>query len=61
MAQKKMGRPPSGDIPMRDRIFVLVDDNTKIKLEVCKKALNTTTSNVARKGIDRIYDDLNKK
>lgn len=61
MAQKKMGRPPSGDRPMRDRIFVLVDDNTKIKLEVCKKALNTTTSNVVRKGIDRIYDDINKK
>ena len=31
MAQKKMGRPPNGDKPMKDRIFVLVDDNTKEK------------------------------
>ena len=56
-----MGRPPSGDKPMKDRIFVLVDDDTKMKLEVCKKAFDTTTSDVVRKGIDKIYDDLNKK
>ena len=36
MAQKKMGRPPNGDKPMKDRIFVLVDDDTKEKLEQCK-------------------------
>ena len=60
MAQKKMGRPPSGDKPMKDRIFVLVNDETKDKLEQCKKALNTTTSNVVRKGIDKMYDDLKK-
>ena len=46
MAQKKMGRPPNGDKPMKDRIFVLVDDDTKEKLEQCKKALDTTTSDV---------------
>jgi hypothetical protein len=61
VAQKKMGRPPSGDKPMKDRIFVLVDDDTKMKLEVCKKAFDTTTSDVVRKGIDKIYDDLDKK
>lgn len=60
MAQKKMGRPPSGNKPMKDRIFVLVDDDTKMKLEVCKKALGTTASDVVRKGIDKIYDDLKK-
>ncbi len=60
MAQKKMGRPPSGDKPMKDRIFVLVDDNTKARLEVCKKTLGVTTSDIVRKGIDKIYDDLNK-
>ena len=61
MAQKKMGRPLSGDKPLKERIFVLISDETKMKLEQCKKALNTTTSDIVRKGIDRIYDDLEKK
>ena len=59
MAQKKRGRPPA-EKPLKDRIFVLVNDETKDKLEQCKKALNTTTSNVVRKGIDKMYDDLKK-
>ena len=60
MAQKKMGRPPVGDKPMKDRIFVLVDDDTKAKLEQCKKALDTTTSDVVRRGIDKVHDELIK-
>ena len=60
MAQKKMGRPPTGDKPMKDRIFVLVDDDTKEKLEQCKKALDTTASDVVRRGIDKVYDELEK-
>lgn len=58
---KKMGRPPSGDKPMRDRIFVLVDDDTKMKLETCKKTFDTTTSDIVRKGIDQIYQGLKKE
>ena len=61
MAQKKMGRPPSNDKPMKDRIFVLVNKETKDKLEKCKESLNTTTSDVVRKGIDKVYDDLKKE
>ena len=60
MAQKKMGRPLSGDKPMKDRIFVLVDDATKAKLEECTRILKTTRSDVVRKGIDKVYDDLKK-
>lgn len=60
MAQKKMGRPPIGDKPMKDRIFVLVNDETKEKLEQCKKALDITTSDVVRRGIDKVYDELDK-
>lgn len=60
MAQKKMGRPPSGDKPMKDRIFVLVNDDTKEKLEKCKDILQTTTSDIVRQGIDKVYNDLNK-
>lgn len=61
VAQKKMGRPPTGDKPMKDRIFVLVSEETKDKLEKCKEVLNATKSDVVRKGIDTVYDGLNKK
>lgn len=61
MAQKRMGRPPSGDKPMKKRIFVLVSDETQEKLEQCKKALDATTSDVVRRGIDKMFDDLEQK
>ena len=54
-----MGRPLSGDKPLKDRIFVLIDDETKNQLDTCTKKLNLTRSDVVRKGIKRIYDDLN--
>lgn len=60
MAQKKMGRPPAGDKPMKDRLFVLVNDETKEKLELCKKALDTTASDIVRRGIDKVYDELKR-
>lgn len=60
MAQKKMGRPPTGDKPMKDRLFVLVSDETKERLEYCKEALGKTTSDVVRLGIDKVYGDLEK-
>ena len=46
---------------MKVRLFVLVNDDTKKKLEQCKKALETTTSNVVRRGIDKVYDELEKQ
>ena len=61
MAQKKMGRPPSGDRPMRDRIFVLVSEETKERLAKCKDKTGMTTSDIVRRGIDKVYDDLEKK
>lgn len=54
-----MGRPPSEN-PLKDRIFVLVNNETKEKLAECTKILNTTISEVVRKGIDMVYDDLKK-
>jgi len=59
MAQKKMGRPPSEN-PLKDRIFVLVNKETKEKLAECTKILNTTISEVVRKGIDMVHDGLKK-
>lgn len=59
MAQKKMGRPPS-DNPLKERIFVLVNDETKQKIKKCKEVLGSTTSDIVRKGIDMVYDNLKK-
>ena len=60
MVQKKMGRPPLEN-PLKDRIYVLVNDEMKEKLAKCKEILDATTSDVVRKGIDKVYDDLNKQ
>ena len=59
MAQKKPGRPPSDD-SKKDRIFVRVDKETVKKLERCAQALDTTRSEVVRKGIDLVHDSLQK-
>lgn len=60
MAQKKMGRPLKSDKPMKDRIFVLVDDETKEKINDCKQELGITLSDVVRRGIDMVHDGLKK-
>ena len=60
MAQKKMGRPLSGSEPMKERIFVLVNKETKEKLNECSKLLNATKSDIVRKGIDMVHDELKK-
>lgn len=59
MSTKKMGRPPSEN-PLSERIYIRVDKATKAKLDDCTKAMNTTRSDICRKGIDKIYDDLKK-
>lgn len=59
MAQKKLGRPPS-DNSKKDRIFIRVDEETKEKLDECTRALDTTRSEVVRKGIDMVHDSLKK-
>lgn len=60
MAPNKMGRPLSGETPKKDRIFIRVDEETKVKLEKCKTAFKMTTSEVVRKGIDKMCEDLEK-
>ena len=59
MAHKKMGRPPV-EKPLKDRIFVLLSEESRRKLEQCKETLEMTTSDVVRKGINKVYDDLKK-
>ena len=60
MAQKKMGRPPYGDKPMKERIFVLVSEETNAKLKECIEITHFTKSDIVRRGIDMVYDDLKK-
>ena len=59
MTQKKMGRPPSKN-PLTARIFIRVDEDTKMKLNKCTQKLDVTISDVVRKGINKVYDDLEK-
>ncbi|GIP58474.1 MULTISPECIES: hypothetical protein [Paenibacillus] len=59
MSSKKMGRPPS-DNPKSDLIRVRVDQAILNKLDACTEKLNTNRSDVIRKGIEKMYDDLQK-
>ncbi|WP_055106881.1 hypothetical protein [Paenibacillus ihumii] len=59
MSSKKMGRPPS-DNPKSDLIRVRVDQAILNKLDACTEKLNTSRSDVIRKGIEKMYDDLQK-
>lgn len=57
MEQKKSGRPPSED-SMTDRIFVRVDKDIKTKLDECTEVLNSTRSDIVRKGISMVHENL---
>lgn len=58
VAKKKPG--PKTDHPMDTMLRVRVDKITLEKLEDSAKELNTSRSEVIRKGIHRIHDDLKK-
>lgn len=55
----KSGRPPVEN-PKDKMIRVRMDKETVEKLETCAKALNTSQSEVIRRGIDRIAEDIQK-
>jgi len=59
MPPKKMGRPPS-DNPLHERLYLRVDEKTKSMLDECTAILKTTRSEVVRKGIKKVYNDLKK-
>ena len=60
MSEKKMGRPPSEN-PLSERIYLRVDKATKEVLDKCVAELQSTRSDVVRKGIYLVQDELNKK
>lgn len=59
MSDKKMGRPPSEN-PLSERIYLRVDKQTKQVLDECVEKLNSTRSEVVRKGIYLVKDALKK-
>ena len=60
MSQNKKGRPVSPD--SKHTMFrVRLDDNSMEKLDECAEKLDTTRSDIVRKGIDRIHEDLKNK
>ncbi|MGQ8873982.1 ribbon-helix-helix protein, CopG family [Paenibacillus sp. TSA_86.1] len=59
MSSKKTGRPKS-DNPKSKTIEIRVDEEILDKLDVAADKLNTNRSAIVRKGIEKIYDDLQK-
>ncbi|HBU85559.1 MULTISPECIES: ribbon-helix-helix protein, CopG family [Paenibacillus] len=59
MSSKKMGRPKS-DKPKSKTIEIRVDDEIMNKLDASAEKLNTNRSDIVRKGIEKMYDELQK-
>lgn len=53
-----MGRPT--DSPKTKLLQVRLDNQTFKKLEACVKKENLTRSEIVRKGINKVYDDIKK-
>lgn len=59
MPLPKMGRPPAEN-PKTETLRVRVDKETVKKLDDCASELETTRSEIVRKGIDLVVDTLKK-
>jgi len=57
--RKKPG--PKPEKPLDSEFKFRVDKETVNKMEYCMEELNTTRSDVIRKGIHSLYDGLTKK
>ena len=59
MAAKKRRRPPDcrKDIDIKFRF----DKDTVDKLEICSKKMQITRAEVVRRGVRKMYDDLDEK
>lgn len=52
---------PHPEKPLEHDIKVRVHNESLAKIEFCKDKLNITRSEVLRRGIDCLYDELQKK
>lgn len=59
MPPKKMGRPLSEN-PLTERLYLRVDEKTKAMLNACTVSLKATRSEIVRRGIEKVYNDLKK-
>lgn len=59
MGNKKMGRPT--DNPKNTSIKFRADDETVRKLKASSEALEVSQSEVLRRGVRKVYDELEKK
>ena len=57
--RKKPG--PNPEKPLEHDLKVRVDNETLDKVEFCMKKLNMTRSEVLRKGVNTLYDQLHQK
>lgn len=55
---KRMGRPTES--PKNKLLQVRLDSETMQKLDTCAKYENTTRSEIVRKGINEVFDDIKK-
>ena len=60
MSEKKLGRPPSEN-PLSERIYLRVDKETTKVLNECVEELDSTRSEVVRKGIFLVKEKLQEK
>lgn len=60
MSAKKMGRPPVEN-PLSEKLQLRVDKATMQALDECAEMLDTTRSEVVRKGVHLLLEELKKK
>lgn len=58
MGTKKIGRPT--DDPKATLIHIRMSDNDLEKLEYCAKQTGMSKSEIIRKGIDKVYQEIKK-
>ncbi len=58
-ARKKPGPHPEN--PLDTQIKVRIDKITIDEIDFCKEKLNTTRSDVLRKGVHKLYEELKEK
>lgn len=59
MSSKKLGRPLS-DNPKSKKIEIRVDQEILSKLDASAEKLNMSRSAIVRKGIEKVFDELQK-
>ena len=60
MSAKKMGRPPAEN-PLSEKLQLRVDKSTMQALDECAGKLDTTRSEVVRKGVNLLLETLKDK